>query len=234
MKQGIPTAAAVIVGGGSGTRFGGDKLTEVLAGKPLIAHTLAAFEASGGISSIVLVVPAGREEEFRVIARDAGITKMSGVITGGGHRHESVQNGLKALSPGIDFAAIHDAARPLITPELITRALETAFRDGASAVAAPVTDTLHRIDHSGHAAGMVERSSLRAMQTPQIFRVHEIMELFDAVEGIPTDEVSVAMAAGKKVFLVEHSEPNLKVTWPQDVVMAEALLLARAKEDSGS
>ncbi len=234
MTQGISTVAAVIVGGGSGTRFGGDKLTGLIAGKPLIAHTLSAFEASGGMSSIVLVVPAGREEEFRAIARDAGITKLSGVVTGGGHRHESVLNGLKALPPEIDFVAIHDAARPLITPELITRSLEAAFREGASAVAAPVTDTLHRIDHSGHAAGTVDRSSLRAMQTPQVFRVHEIMELFDAVEGIPTDEVSVAMVAGKKVSLVEHSEPNLKVTWPQDVVMAEALLLARAKEESGS
>ena len=234
MTQGISTVAAVIVGGGSGTRFGGDKLTGLIAGKPLIAHTLSAFEASGGMSSIVLVVPAGREEEFRAIARDAGITKLSGVGTGGGHRHESVLNGLKALPPEIDFVAIHDAARPLITPELITRSLEAAFREGASAVAAPVTDTLHRIDHSGHAAGTVDRSSLRAMQTPQVFRVHEIMELFDAVEGIPTDEVSVAMVAGKKVSLVEHSEPNLKVTWPQDVVMAEALLLARAKEESGS
>lgn len=234
MNQGTPTAAAVIVGGGSGSRFGGDKLTGLIAGKPLIAHTLSAFEASGGISSIVLVVPAGREEEFRAIARDAGITKLIGVVTGGGDRHESVLKGLKALPPEIDFVAIHDAARPLITPELITRSLEAAFREGASAVAAPVTDTLHRIDHSGHAAGTVDRSSLRAMQTPQVFRVHEIMELFDAVEGIPTDEVSVAMAAGKKVALVEHAEPNLKVTWPQDVVMAEALLLARAKEDSGS
>ena len=234
MTQGISTVAAVIVGGGSGTRFGGDKLTGLIAGKPLIAHTLSAFEASGGMSSIVLVVPAGREEEFRAIARDAGITKLSGVVTGGGHRHESVLNGLKALPPEIDFVAIHDAARPLITPELITRSLEAAFREGASAVAAPVTDTLHRIDHSGHAAGTVDRSSLRAMQTPQVFRVHEIMELFDAVEGIPTDEVSVAMVAGKKVSLVEHSEPNLKVTWPQDVVMAEALLLALAKEGSGS
>lgn len=234
MNQGTPTVGAVIVGGGAGSRFGGDKLTGLIAGKPLIAHTLSAFEASAGISSIVLVVPTGREEEFRAIARDAGITKLSGVVIGGGHRHESVLNGLKALPPEIEFVAIHDAARPLITPDLITRSLEAAFREGASAVAAPVTDTLHRIDHSGYAAGTLDRSSLRAMQTPQVFRVHEIMELFDAVEGIPTDEVSVAMAAGKKVSLVEHSEPNLKVTWPQDVVMAEALLLARAKEGSGS
>jgi 2-C-methyl-D-erythritol 4-phosphate cytidylyltransferase len=231
MTQGIPTAAAVIVGGGSGSRFGGDKLTESLAGKPLLAHALAAFESASRISVIVLVTPAGREEEFRSIARDAGISKLCAVVTGGTHRHQSVLNGLKALPANIDFAAIHDAARPLITPSLIGRTLEAAVREGAAAVAAPVTDTLHRIDASGHAAGTVDRSSLRGMQTPQVFRVQELIALIGSTDGIPTDEVSVAMAAGKKVFLVEHSEPNLKVTWPQDVVMAEALLLARTKAE---
>lgn len=183
MNQGIPTAAAVIVGGGSGSRFGGDKLTEVLAGKPLIAHTLLAFEASSRISTIILVVPAGREEEFRAIVRDAGISKLGAVVTGGMHRHESVLNGLKALPPGIDFAAVHDAARPLITPGLISRCLEAACREGAAALAAPVTDTLHRIDHSGHAAGTLDRSSLRAMQTPQVFRVQELIALMDSAGG---------------------------------------------------
>jgi 2-C-methyl-D-erythritol 4-phosphate cytidylyltransferase len=231
MTQGIPTAAAVIVGGGSGSRFGGDKLTGLLAGKPLLAHTLAAFESAPRISVIILVTPAGREEEFRAIARDAGISKLCAVVTGGTHRHESVLNGLKALPAGIDLVAIHDAARPLITPDLIGRTLEAAVREGAAAVAAPVTDTLHRIDASGHAAGTVDRSSLRGMQTPQVFRVQELIALIGSTDGIPTDEVSVAMAAGKKVFLVEHSEPNLKVTWPQDVVMAEALLLARTKAE---
>jgi len=180
MTQGIPTAAAVIVGGGSGSRFGGDKLTRLLAGKPLLAHTLASFEAAPRISEIVLVIPAGREEEFRAIARDAGISKLSAVVTGGRHRHESVLNGLNALPAGIDFVAIHDAARPLITPALIERTLEAADHEGAAAVAAPVTDTLHRIDASGHAAGTVDRSSLRAMQTPQVFRVQELIGLMDS------------------------------------------------------
>jgi len=223
----------VVVGGGFGTRFGGEKLTGHLAGKPLVAHTLSAFEATEHISEIILVVPAGREEEFRAIARNFGVSKLTTVVPGGLHRHDSVLRGLKVLASGIDLVAIHDAARPLITPDLITRSLEAAAREGAAAVAAAVTDTLHRIDESGFAAGTVDRSSLRAMQTPQVFRVQEIMALFDAPEGIPTDEVSVAMAAGKKVFLVEHSEPNIKVTWPQDVMMAEAILLARQGKSGG-
>jgi 2-C-methyl-D-erythritol 4-phosphate cytidylyltransferase len=233
-RSALPPSAAVLVGGGSGTRFGGEKLTGDLAGKPLVAHTLSAFEATEHISVIILVVPAGREEEFRAIAQNSGVSKLTAVVPGGMHRHDSVLRGLKVVPSDIDLVAIHDAARPLITPDLITRSLEAAAREGAAAVAAPVTDTLHRIDDSGFAAGTVDRSSLRAMQTPQVFRVQEIMALFDAAEGIPTDEVSVAMAAGKKVFLVEHSEPNIKVTWPQDVVMAEAILLARQGESSAT
>ncbi|MEY2907279.1 MAG: 2-C-methyl-D-erythritol 4-phosphate cytidylyltransferase [Verrucomicrobiota bacterium] len=226
-RSALPASAAVIVGGGSGNRFGGDKLTVSLAGKPLIGHTLSAFEGTVAVSAIVLVVPPGREEEFRTIAREEGIAKLTSVIPGGEHRHESVRRGLEALPSQVELVAIHDAARPLITPDLITRCLEIAAKEGASALAAPVTDTLHRINASGCAAGTVDRTTLRAMQTPQVFRAAEIRDLLASVSGKPTDEVSVAIAEGKKVSLVEHHEPNLKVTWPQDVVMAEALLRVR-------
>jgi 2-C-methyl-D-erythritol 4-phosphate cytidylyltransferase len=226
-----PVSAAVIVGGGSGNRFGGDKLTVSLAGKHLIAHTLSAFEETAAVSSIVLVVPPGRVEEFRTIANDEGISKLTSVIPGGEHRHESVRRGLEVLPPEVELVAIHDAARPLITPDLITSCLEMATKEGASALAVPVTDTLQQIDASGCAAGSVDRSTLRAMQTPQVFYAAEIRDLLAAMSGNPTDEVSVAMAAGKKVSLVEHYEPNLKVTWPQDVVMAEALLRDRKRQN---
>ena len=224
-----PLSGAVIVGGGSGNRFGGDKLTASIAGKPLIAWTLRAFEQTPAISSIVLVVPEGREEEFGSIARAEGITKLTGVLPGGDHRHESVKRGLQALPKETDLAVIHDAARPLITPSLITRCIEVAAKSGASALAAPVTDTLHQADPEGLATHTVDRTALRAMQTPQVFRAQGIRDLLDTVVGSPTDEVSLALAAGWRVPLVENSEPNIKVTWPQDVVMAEALLHARSK-----
>ena len=226
----LPVSGAVIVGGGSGTRFGGDKLSVLVAGKPLIAWTLLAFEQTPAISSIVLVIPEGREDEFRRIAQEAGITKVTAVLAGGLHRHESVLRGLHALPDGIPLAAIHDAARPLITPSLIMRCLEVAAKEGASSLAAPVTDTLHETDPAGCAARTIDRSSLHAMQTPQVFRTAELRDLLDNLDkdsGKPTDEVSVALAAGLRIPFVENLEPNPKVTWPHDLVVVEALLRAR-------
>ena len=223
----IPSSGVVIVGGGSGSRFGGDKLACPVAGKPLIAWTLLAFEQTLSISSIVLVVPEGREEEFLQIANKAGISKLTAVIAGGSHRHESVRRGLHVLPEGVALAAIHDAARPLIAPALITRCLEVAAKEGASSLMAPVTDTLHQGDSAGCAARTIDRSSLRAMQTPQVFRAAEIRDLLDKDPGKPTDEVSVALAAGWRIPFVENLEPNPKVTWPHDLVVVEALLRAR-------
>lgn len=207
-------------------------MTACIAGKPLIAWTLRAFEQTPALSSIVLVVPEGREEEFSSIAHAEGVTKLTSVLPGGAHRHESVKRGLQALPKETQLAVIHDAARPLITPSLITRCIEVAAKAGASSLAAPITDTLHETDGAGCAARTIDRSSLHAMQTPQVFRAQGIRDLLDTAEGSPTDEVSLALAAGWRVPLVENSEPNIKVTWPQDVVMAEAML--RFREGQGA
>jgi len=224
----LPECAAVLVGGGSGSRFGGDKLAIPVADRPVLAWTLLAFEESHSISSIVLVAPAGREEEFRAIASDAGISKLTEVVTGGSHRKESVLNGLRALPSSIELVAIHDAARPLVAPPLITRCLEAAMETGASAAAVPVSDTLHQADQSGYAAKTVDRSGLWAMQTPQVFRAEPITKLLgEQTLGKPTDEVSVALAAGWRIPFVENREPNLKITWPADLALAEAVLRSR-------
>jgi len=222
--------AAIVVGGGSGSRFGGDKLAVPIAGIPVLAWTLLAFEQTPSISSIVLVAPVGREEEFRAIAHDAGISKLTFVVTGGSYRKESVERGLQALSPSVDLVAIHDAARPLVTPSLITRCLEVAQASeaGASAAAIPVSDTLHQGDQEGCAVKTVDRTGLWAMQTPQVFRAAPLRDLLaEKTHGKPTDEVSVALAAGWRIPFVENREPNLKITWPADLMVAEALLHSR-------
>jgi len=222
--------AAIVVGGGSGSRFGGDKLAVLVAGRPVLAWTLLAFEQTPSISSIVLVAPVGREGEFRTIAHDTGISKLTSVVTGGSYRKESVERGLQALSPSVDMVAIHDAARPLVTPSLITRCLEVAqvTEAGASAAAVPVSDTLHQIDQEGCAVKTVDRTGLWAMQTPQVFRAAQLLKILtEKTPGKPTDEVSVALAAGWRIPFVENREPNLKITWPADLMVAEALLRSR-------
>ena len=224
----LPECAAIVVGGGSGSRFGGDKLTVPIAGRPVLAWTLLAFEQTPSISSIVLVAPEGRDEEFRAIANAASISKITSVVTGGSYRKESVERGLKALAPSVELVAIHDAARPLITSSLISRCFEIAGEAGASAAAVPVSDTLHLADREGCAVKTIDRTGLWAMQTPQVFRAAPLMKLFfEQTDGKPTDEVSVALAAGWKIPFVENLEPNLKITWPSDLAVAEALLSSR-------
>ncbi|MEI6322178.1 MAG: 2-C-methyl-D-erythritol 4-phosphate cytidylyltransferase [bacterium] len=224
----LTASAAVIVGGGSGSRFGGDKLTLVVAGKPLLAWSLLAFEQTPSISSIVVVAPSGSEEKFRDIAREAGISKLLDVIAGGAHRHESVAHGLRTLPPSIELVAIHDAARPLILPKLITRCLQAAALNGASAAAVPVTDTLHQSDQNQCAVRTVDRTGLWAMQTPQVFQLATLLKLLDEVTADkPTDEVSVMLSAGWQVPFVENLEPNMKITWPYDLAVAGAILQDR-------
>jgi len=227
----LPVSAAVIVAGGSGSRFGGDKLSVQLAGKPLLAWSLLAFERHPSISSIVLVAPEERKEEFRAIAQAEEISKLAAIVSGGAQRNESVMKGLHALNAlpiSPELVAIHDGARPLVTADLITRCLEAAAESGASSAAAPVSDTLHQADQEGCAVRTVDRSGLWGMQTPQVFRAVPLTDLLKTPGiGKPTDEVSVALAAGWRIPFVENLESNIKVTWPADLALAEAVLRYR-------
>lgn len=231
LAKSLPVSAAVIVAGGSGSRFGGDKLSVQLAGRPLLAWSLLAFEQTPSISFIVLVTSEARIEEFRAIAQAEGITKLTAIVTGGAHRNESVSRGLQALNAlpvSPELVAIHDAARPLVTVDLITRCLEAAAGSGASSAAAPVSDTLHQADQEGCAVRTVDRAGLWSMQTPQVFRIAPLTDLLKTPGiGKPTDEVSVALAAGWRIPFVENLEPNIKVTWPADLALAEAVLRYR-------
>jgi 2-C-methyl-D-erythritol 4-phosphate cytidylyltransferase len=229
--QALPECGAVLVGGGSGNRFGGDKLSILIAGRPLLAWSLLALEETSAIRHIVLVVPISCEEAFRRIAHEAGISKLVAVVVGGRYRHESVARGLAMLPASVELVAIHDAARPLLTPDLLMRCLSVAAKNGAAAAATSVTDTLHQADQEKCAAHTVDRTGLWAMQTPQVFRAMPLRKLLEETRmNQPTDEVSVVLAAGWRVPFVENREPNLKVTWPDDFSVAEAILQARGKK----
>jgi 2-C-methyl-D-erythritol 4-phosphate cytidylyltransferase len=224
----LPASAALIVAAGSGSRFGGDKVTLPLLGRPVLAWSLKAFQETEGIVTMVIVVPRGREEEFRGIVRSSGVSKPVAIVAGGPTRRDSVILGLSSLPPEIQLVAIHDAARPLVTPDLILRCLEAAAIAGASAAAAPVTETLHLADQERNAVRTIDRTGLWAMQTPQVFRAAPLTRLLE-VAAPGTDEVSAALEAGWKIPFVENLRPNPKITWPCDLEVASALLTMQGK-----
>ena len=219
---------AIMVAAGSSRRMGFDKLTADLAGKPVAIHSLLAFEACASVERIVLVTREERVAEFEALSREHGVTKLQSVVPGGAERHLSVWNGMQAAqAKDSDYVAVHDAARPLITPATIEACLATARHHGASACAAPVSDTLKRATVDGSVTGSVERDHLWAMQTPQIF----LMELLDrAYRQIlrrgqeVTDEVSALQALGVSVMLTRVDGPNFKITLPGDLALARLIL----------
>ena len=221
---------ALIVAAGSSARFGSDKLMTLVHGKPLFSYTLRAFAETPLISSIVLVVPPKREDEFRQLVDSLKIphlSEMTCIIAGGNNRHESVQRGLTEVPTSTEFVAIHDAARPLITRAQIELVCTTAYKEGAAALALPVTETLHRADANGHAQETVNREQLWSMQTPQVFRTSDLKNLpQDKKKNNPTDEVSSLLEHGIKTFLIENREPNLKVTYQADLKIVEKFFLS--------
>jgi 2-C-methyl-D-erythritol 4-phosphate cytidylyltransferase len=223
--------AALIVAAGSSLRFGQDKLTALVQGQPLLSYSLRAFHDVPFIQQIVLVVAPGREREsLEMIDRMSlpGLSKKITVVTGGSERYASVQCGLSALSSEITSVAIHDGARPLISPAMIEYCFQEALQHGAAALAAPVTDTLHRVDAHGDAQETVDRRHLWAVQTPQIFRRADLiaMQPPGAGENL-TDEVSLFLQRGGRVHLVENREPNIKVTYPSDLDLVNRIVRKR-------
>lgn len=209
--------------------MGFDKLTAPLGGRPLIAHALAAFQACEDVEQIVLVAAAERQDEFRAIT--AAFPKVIAVVPGGRERVESVLHGTAAFpDPQPLFVAVHDGARPLITPQAISACYEAAREYGAAVSAEPVTDTLHRVDHEGVATETVSRKNLWRMQTPQVVELAVLKELLEDIHesgGTITDEISMVLRAGGRARVVENPEMNLKVTYPRDLALAEMILRDR-------
>jgi 2-C-methyl-D-erythritol 4-phosphate cytidylyltransferase len=221
---------AIIVAGGSSQRMGFDKLLAPLAGRPVVAHSIAAFEQTESVTGIIVVGRAERLAEYEQVAESHGFRKITAVIPGGARRQDSVSCGLEQLEVATQFVAVHDAARPLVRPELIERIFELARTHGGAASAAPVTDTLKRADADHVVTGSVERVHLFAVQTPQIFRRDLLEKACRAVAdaGLDvTDEISAVEQAGGKIVLLPNEEPNLKITYPADLPLAEFVLRQR-------
>jgi 2-C-methyl-D-erythritol 4-phosphate cytidylyltransferase len=219
--------SAIIVAAGSGSRMGFDKLLAPLAGKPVILHTLRAFQICPDVDEVVLVATPGRAEEILKLAAEDGLTKLRRYVAGGTERHFSVWAGLQALDELSDYVIVHDGARPLIQAAQITRCLARAKETGAAASARPVAETLKRADGSGRVCGSVERDGLWIMETPQIFFRPLLVSAYELVlrDGLlVTDEVSALGHIGHDVWLVDNAFPNPKITWPPDLALAERLL----------
>ncbi|MEO6871580.1 MAG: 2-C-methyl-D-erythritol 4-phosphate cytidylyltransferase [Chthoniobacterales bacterium] len=218
---------AIIVAGGSSQRMGFDKTFALLGGKPVIAHSIAAFEASDSVSEIILVGRAEKLAELEEIVRAENFRKVARIIAGGARRQDSVTCGLGVLSDAVTFVAVHDAARPLIRPELIERVYQLAREHGGSATAAPVVDTLKRADDQDRVTGGVARAGLFAVQTPQIFRRDLIEEAYRAVAAAGaeiTDDISALECIQGQVVLLPNDQPNFKITYPTDLSVGEILL----------
>lgn len=220
------TVGAVIAAAGSSSRMGGrDKLAEPLDGIPVILRTLAAVEAVLEIREIVVVTREDRVEEYRRLLGQC--SRLRAVVPGGSTRQESVRNGVRALSPDCTLAAIHDGARPLVTPEVFARCIEAARSCGAATAAVPVKDTIKLADEAGRVLDTPDRSRLWAVQTPQIFDRERYLRAAEEAErrGLScTDDCQLFEAMGWEVQLVMGDYRNLKLTTPEDFLAAGAYL----------
>jgi 2-C-methyl-D-erythritol 4-phosphate cytidylyltransferase len=224
--------SAILVAGGSSQRMGFDKLFAVIAGEPVIAHPIRAFERATSVDEIVVVAREDRHDEIRNISRDKGFKKVLSIVPGGERRQDSVRAGLDRINHDAKYVAVHDAARPLISPEQIERAFAQCRVHGAATLAQPVNDTLKRVDADLLIVGSVDRHQIYAMQTPQIFERKLLEDAYRAVYAeniLVTDEVSAVERLGCKVALVLDDDFNLKITYPRDLPVADFILRDRAK-----
>lgn len=227
-----PNCSAVVVAAGSARRMEGiDKVLAPLGEMPVLVHTLYAFQDCPAVGEIVVVTREDLLVEVGRLCREFALDKVRKVIVGGAERIHSVQAGLREVDPEAELIAIHDGARPLVTQDVIERAVEAAARSGAAAPAIPVVDTIKRWE-DGLGVETVDRSCLRAVQTPQVFEAGLIRAAIQkALEDgeLLTDDCGAVERLGKKVTLTEGSRENMKITTPLDLVLGEAILQARAE-----
>jgi 2-C-methyl-D-erythritol 4-phosphate cytidylyltransferase len=230
---------AIVLAAGSGSRMNSDvkKQYMEIGGKPLIYYSLKAFEESI-IDDIVLVVSRGDVDYVREeIVNKFSFDKVTAIVEGGLYRYHSVRLGLMAAAPDCEYAFLHDGARPFITDEIIMRALHAVKEYGAAVVGMPVKDTIKLADEKGFALSTPDRAHTWQIQTPQVFSYKMILDLYkrlDREEGelmakginITDDAMVVEYFTDKKVKLVEGSYNNIKITTPDDIPAAEAILKA--------
>lgn len=216
---------AVLVAAGSSTRMGFDKLSFDLGGETVLERSVRAFDECPEVDELVIVTGASGENAQRAAAR---CKKPVRLVRGGSTRAESARSGVAAAHGRL--VAVHDAARPFVSQSVIADTIAAAARCGAAAPAVPVKDTIKTVAEDGAVTGTPDRSTLRAVQTPQVFEADLLKAaLQSALENeVPvTDDCSAVERLGKVVYLIDGDEENLKITTPVDLVIAEAILAER-------
>ncbi|MDP2726960.1 MAG: 2-C-methyl-D-erythritol 4-phosphate cytidylyltransferase [Dehalococcoidia bacterium] len=218
---------AVIVAAGRGERMGGvDKVFALLAGEPVLSHTLRTFHTSPLVEEIALVLNSRNLERGRRLVEEQGWWKVRHICLGGERRQDSVREGLARLSE-CEWVIIHDAARPLVSHHLILCGLNEARERGAAIAAVPVKDTLKVVGPELEVVGTPNRSTLWAVQTPQVFRYKLIWEAYAQPQGSAPDDAALIERLGHRVKVYMGSYDNIKITTQEDLAIAEALLRKR-------
>lgn len=217
----------IVVAAGSSTRMQGvNKQFLKISGLPVIARTLLAFENCNAISRIILVVRTEDIFEFKTLAENCGISKLSEVVCGGKNRQESVLNGFSKLYDSEDKVLIHDGARPLVSDDIIRTVAEKLESYKAVTCGVKVKDTIKQLSSDGCVDKTLDRSRLIAVQTPQGVWVKDYLDAVKKAENLElfTDDTSLMEAAGHKVFCTEGSYKNIKITTFEDILSAEGFL----------
>ena len=208
-----------------------DKVFVPLAGEPLISYCLRAFQESPCVQSVVLVLAEAQVQRGEQLVADARLTKVSAITAGGARRQDSVARGLRSLD-GCDIVMVHDGARPMVDQDIISRGLEAVTDTGAASAAVPVTDTIKTAGVDMVVSSTLDRSSLWSAQTPQVFSTAVLAEAHRAVPDDVTDDAAMVETLGGKVKLFLGSHENIKVTTPEDISLALAILGDRQRSGS--
>ncbi len=220
----------IIPAAGAGTRFGSDtpKPLLLLKGKEVLIYSLEIFDHCELVDGIVVVAPLAEVSRFENVIKKYPFKKSIKVVAGGSSRYESVSNGLKVLDPNIDFVLIHDGARPLVSLKTVEESINTCYATKAVVVGVPLKPTIKRIDPRAQVIDTtLDRSILWEAQTPQVFAYELLTQAHRQGIGLDveaTDDAFLVERYGAKVKMIEGEYRNIKITTPEDLKIAEALL----------
>jgi len=240
--EGLPNspqadAGVVLLAAGGSARMGGDKMLLELRGRPVLQYSLETFQRSNRVSAIVIVTSDANRNAINDLVANADYDKVSAVVAGGARRQDSTANGVDQLmsqhGSGIKFILVHDGARPFVDEAMIERGLMAAAQHGAAVPALPVSDTIKSVKGDGTVEQTLDRSRLRAIQTPQVFQVDVFAPALRPTQEV-TDDASFVELVGGSVGLFDGNSGNIKLTTPDDIERAEVILARRNPGESGA